>query len=664
VPPLVRTLLQSCLVKDPRRRVADISTALFVLDKAASLASSASPDGAASKAQADAEAAETSRGFAQSTRRRVAVASAVALLAGAIVATTLMWFFMRPGDETPDIRTMRFQIVPPEGTTFRGLVSVSPDGEQLAFTAAGLDNVVRIWVHSLESSAARPLAGTEGVGSGGIFWSPDSRFIGFTSQLTLKKVDVSSGTAQTICILPSSAAFRGGAWSNSGTIVFGTFNSGLWSVSDAGGSPVALTTALSELGATHSSPTFLPDGRHFLYSQFSLTTGDRGIYLGSLDISPAQQSAAPLVPAQSAGVFYAPHPTSSVGHILFEREGSLMAQPFDSTTLELAGQAAQVAPDLASGNNISRSYSASNGLLVYAIEGSGSLRQLLWFDRQGMQVGQIGPPGLYDVVRVARDGKTVVAVRTEVQSGTQHTWIVDVARDVFSRLSPGEVSDNGQAISPDGRVAYSLSAAGGAADIYSKLAGGVDAPELLAKSNTIKHSGDWSRDGRFLIYDDHHLSRRQDLWIVALQGDRKPIPFLVTPADETFGQFSPDGRWVAYDSDESGQREVYVRGFAPDRNPATSVGQWQISPVGGSRPRWSRDGRELFYIARDGKLMAVPVTSGTTFVPGIPVPLFDTRVGGFAPYDVTPDGRFLINTIPEATASPIGVVLNWQAGLR
>jgi Tol biopolymer transport system component len=280
-----------------------------------------------------------------------------------------------------------------------------------------------------------------------------------------------------------------------------------------------------------------------------------------------------------------------------------------------------------------------------------------------MQVGQIGPPGLYDIVRIARDGKTVVAVRTEVQSGTQHTWIVDVARDVFSRLHPGALSDNGHAISPDGRVAFSLSAANGAQDIYSKLAGGVDPPELLAKSNTIKHSGDWSRDGRFLIYDDHHLSQRQDLWIIALQGDREPIPFLVTPADETFGQFSPDNRWVAYDSDESGQREVYVRGFAPDRSPATGVGQWQISPAGGSKPRWSRDGRELFYIARDGKLMAVPVTSGTTFVPGIPVPLFDTRVAGFAPYDVTPDGRFLINTIPEATASPIGVVLNWQAGL-
>jgi eukaryotic-like serine/threonine-protein kinase len=237
-------------------------------------------------------------------------------------------------------------------------------------------------------------------------------------------------------------------------------------------------------------------------------------------------------------------------------------------------------------------------------------------------------------------------------------------------VNPGDTREyDPAAISPDGRVAFSYMPGGALGDIYLRLANGAGVPEPLVKSVTQKHPNHWSLDGRFLIYDDH-TTQKQDLWIVPMSGDsHKPVPFLVTPADETSAQFSPDTKWVAYSSDESGRREVYVQGFVPDRVPAAGVGKWQISTAGGDKPRWRRDGKEIYYIAPDGKMMAVPIKSAaTTFEPGVlAIPLFDTHVTGFVPYDVAPDGRFLLNTLLEDTtpnSSPIGVVLNWTAALK
>ena len=234
----------------------------------------------------------------------------------------------------------------------------------------------------------------------------------------------------------------------------------------------------------------------------------------------------------------------------------------------------------------------------------------------------------------------------------------------------GEGIEGSPAISPDGRVAFT-SALTGVGDLYWTQADDTGTPEpLLVKSPTLKHPNGFSPNGRFLIYDDH-TTQRTDLWILPMapspEGERKPIPFVVTQADETFGQFSPDGQWIAYSSDESGRREVYVQGFAPDRVPATAGGKWPMSTAGGDKPRWSRNGKELYYLAPDRKLMAVPVKLGPPFEPGIAVPLFETRANGFFPYDVHPDGRLLISmpTAGEApVSSPLTIVLNWQAGLK
>jgi len=224
----------------------------------------------------------------------------------------------------------------------------------------------------------------------------------------------------------------------------------------------------------------------------------------------------------------------------------------------------------------------------------------------------------------------------------------------------------GLAISPDGRATFTYTIGGVLGDLYVKAANGAGTAEPLVKSAFMKHTNHWSRDGRYIVYDEH-TAQQQDLWIVPMAGDRKPIPFLVTPADESDANFSPDTKWIAYSSDESGRREVYVQGFVPDHVPAAGIGKWQISAAGGAKPRWRRDGKELYYIALDDKMMAVPVKStATTFEPGPAVALFETHPRGYVPYDVAADGRFLINTVTEGAAdsSPITVMLNWTAGLR
>jgi Tol biopolymer transport system component len=459
-------------------------------------------------------------------------------------------------------------------------------------------------------------------------------------------------------------------------IIAGTNRTGLFQISEAGGAPVPLTALdSSRQEISHGNPAFLPDGRHFIYSRFSASRGNSGTYIGSLDAKPEQQDGKRLAGPVS-GAIYAPaaEPNSEAGYLLFERERSLMAQPFDPSRLVLRGDAIAVGEDLNAGGSPSYSASATGVLVFRTGSGVEANTRLIWFDRQGKQLGQFGPPAIHNNGVYSADGNRVVVSQADLgEAGIAHIWIAD-QRAVFSRLNPGDTPDTAGVLSPDGRIAFTFAPAGAVGDLYWRLANGAGQAELLFKSPTVKHTNHWSLDGRFLIYDDHHPTQRQNLWIIPMGqevrsgSERKPIPFLVTPADETFGQFSPDGKWVAYDSDESGRREVYVQGFAPDRVPAAAGGKWTISSGGGNKPRWRRDGKELFYIALDGKMMAVPVnTTSATFEPGIPIPLFETNAVGFYRYDVTPDGRFLINTATGAATpnfSPITVVLHWQARLK
>ena len=494
----------------------------------------------------------------------------------------------------------------------------------------------------------------------------------------LKKVAESGGAPQTLC--EYNAGFREGAWNTDGVILFGASGTGLLRLSDSGG-PASPVTGLdpSRQEIQHAGPAFLPDGRHFLYHRSSRLSDNTGVYIGSLDGTPEDQSTTRLLATDSDPVYMPSSTSSDGGFLLFLRQGSLLAQAFDGRS-QLRDDAIPLAEGVGNTGSYGWFSASSTGALAFRTGRAGAASvDLVWFGRDGNRLGQLGPRlEQGNSVQLSPDGKRVVVTKgaESTLSGAlgniQGTliWTAELSRAIFTRLTTGEGIESSPVISPDGKVAFtsSLNAVG---DLYWMRADGAGAPEpLLVKSPTVKHPNSFSPDGRFMIYDDH-TAQRQDLWILPIEpssaGERKPIPFLVTQADETFGQFSPDGKWIAYVSDESGRREVYVRGFAPDQVPTAVGGKWPMSTAGGDKPRWRRDGKELYYIAPDRKMMAVPVKLGPPFEPGVAVPLFETRTVGFFPYDVNPNGRFLLSTLAETDSplsSPVTIVLNWQAGLK
>ena len=657
VPAKVQRLLRRCLEKDPKRRLRDIGDMQLLL-----------------VAETDEDVrpldVEHPGGPLHIKRWVWQVAAGVATLA--LAALALIHFREKP----PAVEVVRFQIPAPEKSNFTSGAYVSPDGRRIAFQARGPDGRIVLWVHSLDSLESRPLSGTEGADAP-MVWSPDSRFIAFGVQGKVKKVDASGGPPQTVCDLP--APWRGGGWSRDGVIVFGVLGKGLMRVSDAGGAASPLTTVdSSRQESSHSTPAFLPDGRHFVYHRNS-TPENSGIYLGSLDAKPEQQSSKLLV-ASSSDAAYAPSPNPllgdpGVGHLLFVREGSLMAQAFDARRLELAGEAVPIAEDLPEVGPAFFSVSTT-GVLTYRT-GSGSgypALQLTWFDRAGKILGTVGEPGQYNTLALSPDGARVAFSRNDPQAtgrggggqGNMDIWLYEFSRGAGTRLTFDPSRDWMAVWSPDGSRIIFSSDRGGASNLYQKVSSGAGNEEALLKSNETKYADDWSPDGRFLLYGLAHGS----LWVLPLTGDdRKPRPYLETESASQ-ARFSPDGRYVAYTSGESGQNEVYVRPF-----PTASGGKWMVSKGGGNQPHWRRDGKELFYISADSKMMSVEVAAAPgAFEAGAPkalfaAPIFGSGTTNTTRYDVTADGKkFLINSVPAETTpgvlSPITVVLNWEAGLR
>jgi Tol biopolymer transport system component len=563
---------------------------------------------------------------------------------------------------------VQFEILAPENSTLIGNPTISPDGRKVAFVARGRDGRTQLWVRDLGSSDSRALPGTDDAASMP-FWSPDSRFIAYVAGgygaggsaggngagSKLNKVALSGGSPIPLCNLP--AVFRGGAWNSSGDILFGVAQLGIWRVRDTGGVPARVM-------AEGMLPTFLPDGRHFLYTRtpgYSLARGG-GLAIGVLDAGASPQTSNELIPDTSAFI-YAPSTNPALGYVLFLRQNDLVAQAFDPVRLSLAGDAIQIASNVLQTPNAFSFSTSATGVVTYRAASGADDSRLLWVDREGRPDGQVGPPGRYGDVRLSTDGRTLVVDALTSRSSVRHVWTVDIRRQTFGLLNPGSDGETGQTISPDGRISFTATVSG---DMFVRSVNGAGEPELLVKSATTKHANDWSRDGRFIVYDDHNEKRRQDLYILPMSGDRKPVPFVVTDADETEAAISPDGKWIAYSSDESGRRDVYVRDFAPERVPATGAVKVPISNSGGYKPRWHPNGRELFYLALDGTMMSVPVTTAGTFEPGAPKALFKTTATGFFPYDVAADGRFLVNTLSDTSnqQSPITVVLNWQSRLK
>ena len=582
------------------------------------------------------------------------------LLAGGL---GLLWLLtlvpagLRWRERAPESLPVRFTIAPPDKTVFSiaDIPAVSPDGRHIVLLAAPAGGRAALWMRSLDSTSAQPLPGTEG----GFFpfWSPDARAIGFFDGTALKKIEVAGGAAQTLCATQGGG---GGAWSQHGEILFAPGQGPIFRVSAGGGEPRPATTLdKSRREAQHRWPSFLPDGRHFLYLARGPQQDRNAIFVGSLDGPEVQQ----LLSVDSPAVYAPP------GYLLYVREGTLMAQPFDAGRRRLTGDASRVAEQITQvGAAAGRAFSvSSNRVLVHRTGGSSVEGQLVWFDRTGRRLGALGEPGDYTNPALSPDGKRVAVGRGDPRTLKRDIWLFELERGTASRLTFDPADDLNPVFSPDGTRILFTSDRKGPRDLYWKAATGVGEEEPVLESENMKSSDDWSPDGRFVVYDSgvllgssQGIGNTTDIWLAPLDGDRKPLPFLVRPFSDWQAQISPDGRWIAYSSDESGPQEIYVMDFPKP------TGKWKVSTEGGAEARWRRDGRELFYIA-GRKLMAADVrTGGAVFHAGVPRVLFeasiDPRTNRRNRYVVSPDGqRFLIIAqAEEAGPTPLTVVLNWR----
>jgi Tol biopolymer transport system component/predicted Ser/Thr protein kinase len=633
-PPALDRVVRTCLAKDPDERwqsAHDIVSELKWIREAGSQAGVAAP------------VAARRRG-----RERLAWAVAAAGVAAAIAFASL-W---ARGRTEPLV--YQASILPPDKSTLdlaSGGMTLAPNGRSVAFIARGTDGRAILWVRPLHGLTAQPLAGTSGATFP--FWSPDSRFLGFFAEGKLKRIEASGGPPQTVADAP---AARGGTWSRDGTIVFASSARDPLQRVAAGGGPVSPVSQLdvgkSEI--SHRFPCFLPDGRHFLFLVQSSRPEGRGIAIGALDSGDRTL----LLPGIGAAARYAPP-----GYVLYFREATLLAQPFDAGHLRLTGEPVAVAEPV---QNIpvlglSAFSTSDNGVLAYQGGATAGLSQLTWVDRTGKVLETAWQPAGFFTPRLSHDGRRVAALVADPQMGSNDIWTYDLSRRAATRFTFDPADEQGIVWSPDDTRILFASARQGTYDLYQKVATGAGSEEVLLSSDAPKFPSDWSSDGRFVVFAIDQAKTRRDIWVLSM-ADHKATPFLQTEAFEAGAQFSPDGRWISYTSDESARTELYVQPF-----PGPG-GKWQVSSAGAGPARWRGDGRELFYVAPDRKLMAVEVKTEGGFEVGVPTPLFDTRMK-LAPgrqFDATADGKkFLLNAVNlEDAASPITLVINWTAGLR
>ncbi|MCI0444087.1 serine/threonine-protein kinase [bacterium] len=545
----------------------------------------------------------------------------------------------------------KFSMLFPEGTVpdSWGSFSISPNGRQVAFVATTKEGVTTVWVRTFDSLTSVSLSGTENAIYP--FWSPDSQFIGFFANGKLKKIHVTSEKLQELC---DSFEGRGGSWNKDGVILFGQHTpEGLYRVSSSGGEATLVTTLdSSHQEVTHRWPYFLPDGYHFLYLIRSKQRQYSGIYLGSLNSKEKRR----LLPDETK-VEYAPS-----GFLVFIRGTNLMAQPFDSKELQLTSDAVPVAERVKyEGLRAYGAFAVSQtNVLTYTSAGRQDA-QLVWWDRAGKQIGTLGTSSVIAQPSLSPDEKKLLVEREDAANGTSDLWMVELSRGIFSRFTFDPANDFRSSWSPDGSQIVFSSTRNGRLEAFQKPSSGGSENVLISSESEVLPD-DWSRDGRYILYEVFDPKTKSDLLILPMLGDRKPIPYIGTEFFEVHGQFSPNGKWVAYVSNESGRPEVYVTTF-----PSSAGGKWQISTDGGDHPQWRRDGKELYYISPDKKLMAVQIKSGETFEASLPISLFLAPVSLHLfpaernQYVVTTDGkRFLFNQIIEdSSLSPMTVVLNW-----
>ena len=617
VPPSIRRLMRLCLEKDPKKRRQAAGDVRIDLEQAL-----AEPEAAA----------VTVRDRGSRLTRLAWIAGALALTAALAIPAAIHVREAPPPE-------LRLEIVTPP--TLAPLhFALSPDGRSIVFVASeSSDAAQRLYLRALDKTDAQPLAGTEGARFP--FWSPDGRSIGFFASEKLFRIDLAGGPPLELAL---AANPQGGAWGADGTILFVPNTvSPLLGVPASGGEPKAVTELDAPRRLGHRLPSFLPGGRQFLFYAQGEPDGS-GIYLGSLDEPGSRR----LTRADSSGVFLAPD------LVVFVQQGALVARRLDAARGELTGDPVTLAASVGSDFFLGGFSTSPTGVLAYRA-GSRAQRRLTWFDRTGRVLEQAGdgngPELSPDERRVAFD---------RIVEEDRDVWITDLVRGGETRFTTNPAIDGYPVWSPDGARLVFLSTRNGTFDLWTKPSSGTGEEQLLFGTPDSEWPLSWSRDGRFLLYQQSDLKEMWDLWALPMTGSaREPIVVANTPFTERLGVFSPDGRWVAYETNESGRPEVVVQEFP------TASGRFHVSTGGGGAPRWRADGREMYFVAPDGKMMAVPVTTTSTFEAGKPVPLFTLQVGiqAFkAQYTVSRNGRFLVNSVTpdEAIASPITLILNWK----
>lgn len=521
----------------------------------------------------------------------------------------------------------------------------------LAYLGTDSSGVTLIWTRPLNSLIATPLPGTEGAGRP--FWSPDSRTLGYFAGTQLKRVPVSGGPPQLVSAVKSGAD---GSWGANDMIVFdGGFSDSIRGVSANGGDVVPLTTLDRKAGELyHAWPSFLPDGKHFLYISYGNRREETKLKLGSVDRKPSVSLGRIETRAEYGGP----------GYIFFGSEGTLMARRFDARALRFTGERFPVAEHVEGGttNDVLQFSVTQSGAIAYTTSGQGERSELIWVDRNGNRLSTIGPPAAYHEMALSPDGTRLAYDKVDPRSGNGDIWVRDLKRDLETKLTfDPETNEVWPTWSPDGtRIAYA-SDAGGPYGLWVLPASGSGHADSLYHSSGANGTNDWSRDGRWIGFTNWDKGV-PDVCVLSPDSAGKKTPVIDTDFSENMLKFSPDVRWVAYCSDESNRREVYVRPF-PD-----PTGKWQVSTQGGSQPSWRADGRELYYLAGNA-IMAVPIAAGTTFEAGTPVKLFERQLirGGVIRNRYVPsaDGqKFLLNVpLESAEHQSFNVVLDWPAEL-
>jgi Tol biopolymer transport system component len=643
-PRAVRRLLSRCLRKDPRNRLPDIGAARLELQDVI----------AGTAEETEAPAVETDVAGERKRRARERTWATVALASAGLAAALVLVHFTAAPEARPAVR---FAIEAPAGWSFGdfNVPTASPDGHQVAFAAGSSDGSSMLWVRPFDALSARPLTGTEG--GGGPFWSPDGGSLGFFAEGELRKISLTSGTVQRICVLPETGR-HGATWGDDGTILFSTGNQTgrIYSVPAAGGEARPLTTydaAREETG--HFLPRFLPDGRHFLFVVASQKDDTFGLHVASLDAPDERHRVAPaFVRAQYES-----------GHLLFVQDGTLLAQPFDAERAELTGEPVAVVASVASFRPVPTWgwFDASpSGVLTY-LEGDASREtELAWFDRQGVRLATVGKPGQYGQIALSPDENRVAVELTAPGETGSDIWTIDLTRGVPTRMTFDPAIEVDPVWSPDGRELVFSSDREGPFRLYRKALQGNEPVSPLAETLDDVYPEGWWAEGKAIVYN---TGDQEDQIFGLLPSDGDSEPELILKKDFLIDepQVSPDGLWLAYISQESGQWEVYVEPF---RRVGDRV---RVSPEGGGQPKWRGDGKELFYVSLDERLMTVEVRTGEAGLEvSLPTVLFEARLTDPIrdEYAVTADGqRFLVRVpIEDETAMSMHVVLNWTSLLE